>query len=80
MVSMPLLSGTQGPGVLRRNQSLDITAFKSAEDYELLRAGMVCSLIRKHNDYIGMHRSEILKRFEPSTGYYYTEMTLAYLI
>ena len=38
------------------------------------------NLHRNQNDYIGMHRLEILKRFGPSTGYYYTEMTPAYLI
>ena len=38
------------------------------------------NLHRNQNDYIGMHELEILKRFGPSTGYYYTEMTPAYLI
>ena len=62
------------------NQPLDITAFKSAEDDELLRARMACSLIRNQNDYIGMDRSELLTRFGPFTGYHYTETTPTYLI
>ena len=59
---------------------LDVTAFRSAEDDESTRAAMACSLLRNQQDYVGMHRLEILRLFGYSSGYYYTDMTPAYLI
>ena len=59
---------------------LDVTAFRSAEDDESTRAAMACSILRNRHEYVGAHRSEILKLFGHSTGYYYGDMTPAYLV
>ena len=41
---------------------------------------MACSLLKNQDDYIGMHRLEMLATFGNATGYYYTEMPPTYLI
>ena len=58
---------------------LDVAAFRSAEEDESTRAAMTCSLLKNQNDYVGMHRLEILTLFGHPSGYYYTEMTPTYL-
>ena len=59
---------------------LDVAVFRSAEDDEATRAAMACSLLKNKDDYVGMHRTEILALFGSASGYYYTEMVPTYLI
>lgn len=59
---------------------LDVATFRSAEEDKPTRAAMACSLLRTQDDYVGMHRREILMLFGSPDGYYYTEMQPTYLI
>ena len=61
-------------------QPLDIEVFRSVGNDEGVRAGMACTLLKTQDDYIGMHRLEILDLFGEASGYYYTEMPPTYLI
>ena len=61
-------------------QPLDIEAFKSSENDESVRARMACSLLKHQDEYIGMHRLEVLSQFGNATGYYYSELPPTYLI
>ena len=61
-------------------QPLDIEVFRSADDDDSVRAGMACTILKTQDDYIGMHRLEILELFGEASGYYYTEMPPTYLI
>ena len=59
---------------------LEVTTFRASEEDKPTRAAMACSLLRTQDDYVGMHRREILPLFGSPDGYYYTEMQPTYLI
>lgn len=61
-------------------RSLDVATFRASEEDKSKRAAMACSLLKSQDDYVGMHRREILTLFGNPDGYYYTEMQPTYLI
>ncbi len=62
-------------------QTLDVEAFRAAENDESVRARMACALLRNQDDYVGVHRREIFETFGDQTGYSgYTEGSPAYEI
>lgn len=60
--------------------SLDVEAFRSAEDDEPARAAMACSLLKSQADYVGMHGLEIKRLFGDFTGWFWNERQPTYLI
>ena len=62
------------------NRPLDVTAFRSAEDDEPVRAAMACSLLKNQDDYVGIDMREIEQLFGDPRGYFISESHPAYLI
>ena len=59
---------------------LDVATFRASEEDKSTRAAMACSLLKSQDDYVGMHRQEVLALFGMPDGYHYTETQPTYLI
>lgn len=62
------------------NASMDLEKFKAATNDETVRAKMACSLLKNQKRFIGKSRPEIWEILGRHDGFYFNEMSPAYII
>ena len=62
------------------NAPLDLEKFKAAKNDRSVRAKMACSFVKNQKKFVGKNRTEIWEMLGRHDGFYFSEMTPAYII